>query len=287
MGTNVYNHSARNVRTMEFMEEDVDDSFVQQRIGRMDEKMDPVKALIREARDSDVHPQTLPIICAQDVTGSMDYIPKYMVGEGLPNLVSLLQGKGIKSPAIMFMGIGDSKGRGNGEWDRAPLQVGQFESGDEELDYWLTHTWLEKGGWGNGGESYGWAWWFAANRCVTDHWDKRHEKGFLFTNGDDKCLNIAADEFHRVLGITHEFASKEDLYKAASEKWNVYHLCLSRNASACGDWQKFMGENCIIVEDHKKIPEIIANVILSHKPSFVVKSIDAITGPNGESKITL
>ena len=52
--------------------------------------------------------------------------------------------------------------------DRAPLQVGQFESG-LEMDMWLTRIWLE----GRGGdlpESYTLAHWFGAHHTATDAW---------------------------------------------------------------------------------------------------------------------
>ena len=83
----------------------------------------------------------------------------------------------------MFGAIGDH------ECDSCPLQVGQFESGDVELDMWLTRTFLEKGGGGNNGESYGLAWFMANNFIRTDAKDKRQQKGFVLTIGDEPVLH--------------------------------------------------------------------------------------------------
>jgi hypothetical protein len=257
MGGTAYNFSARSARTEVYKRQSINDTFEQNKIGKMHESMDPKKALLREARDSEVHPMSFPIILGLDVTGSMGYIPHHIIQDGLPNLVSLIHEKGLKDPAILFMGIGDSRG------DKAPLQVGQFESGDSELDMWLTRTWLEGGGWGNNGESYAWAWWFAANRCKTDHYEKRGKRGFIFTIGDDNCHPINSSEFTEVLGIEHPSITAEELYQAARKEWHIYHFCLSQNAG-CDWWKKFCGEHAIAVSNYKDIPALIADIIIKH-----------------------
>ena len=89
---------------------------------------------------------------------------------------------GIPDPTLLFLAIGDH------ECDKSPLQVGQFESGDPELDLWLTRTWLEKGGGGNAGESYLLAHYFAAYHTDIDAYNKRGKRGFLFTVGDEPGL---------------------------------------------------------------------------------------------------
>lgn len=284
MGGTAYNFSSRSARTEVFKKQTIDQKFEQQSKGEMHESMDPRKALLRESRDSEVHPEAIPIILGLDVTGSMDVIPNHMIEDGLPNLVSLCQERGINDPAILFMGIGDSRG------DRAPLQVGQFESGDSELDMWLTRTWLEGGGWGNGGESYAWAWWFAANRCKTDHWDKRHKRGFLFTVGDDNCHAIGQNEFQEVLGISHQSMTATELYNEARKQWHVYHLCLNRNAG-CSWWKSFIGEHAIQVDDYRDIPRIIADIVKKELDSYATNPVVAATDVPGvggtEFKITL
>ena len=144
--------------------------FTQTTIGKMHDSMNPKGIAFRECRDSETHPNTLPIIISLDVTGSMREIPKQLMKSGLPKLVGNLIQKGIKDPSILFTAVGDHN------YDDAPLQVGQFESGDAEMDLWLSRTWLEGGGGSNFGESYLLSWYFAARYTKLDSFEKRNSK---------------------------------------------------------------------------------------------------------------
>ena len=141
--------------------------------------MNPVNVELRESRDSPEHPNSLPVIFALDVTGSMGRIPELLVKQELPNFMLGLQKAGIDDPQLMFMAIGDAN------CDRAPLQVGQFESTAEDINRWLTWTYLEGGGGGNMGESYEMAMYFAASHTVHDAQEQRGKKGYFFMTGDE------------------------------------------------------------------------------------------------------
>ena len=138
----------------------------------IDAEMDPTKALVRESRDSEEHPETVSIIVALDVTGSMGFVPEHIVKEALPDLIGSLMEAGIEDPQVLFLGIGDFN------YDAAPLQVGQFESSAELLDRWLTRVYLEGGGGGNNQEGYNLAHLFAARHTSIDCWEKRKQKVF-------------------------------------------------------------------------------------------------------------
>jgi len=69
--------------------------------------------------------------------------------------------------------------------DRAPLQVGQFESTAELMDQWLTWSFLEGGGGGSFEESYELALYFLAQHTEMDCWVKRRKKGYVFMTGDE------------------------------------------------------------------------------------------------------
>src|SRR5688572_4065958 len=56
-------------------------------------KMNPYQVQVREARDSDTHPESLPIAVLFDVTGSMNSVPR-ILQENLPKLMGLLLRKG-------------------------------------------------------------------------------------------------------------------------------------------------------------------------------------------------
>lgn len=259
MGGTSYNFSARTARakTMSYDTASADTMFKQIKEGKIHESMDPKKIRLRESRDSSVHPVTFPVIFAMDVTGSMGDVPVMLIRSGLPTMVSEIMKKGITSPALLFLAVGDSQAP-----DQAPLQVAQFESGDAELDMWLTRTWPEGGGGGNAGESYLWTWYFAANHCETDHWDKRHKKGVLITFGDEPCLpNISKTEMKEVMDLDIETnLSAKSLLEAAQQKWEVFHISLTQRRTPSTHWDEWLGQHHIKCDDYTKIPEIVANL---------------------------
>jgi hypothetical protein len=102
--------------------------------------MNPKGVLARESRDSATHPNSLAIALALDVTGSMGAIPVLMATKLLPQFMKILLDVRIPDPQVLFLAVGDA------HCDKAPLQVGQFESSAELMDQWLTWTYLEGGG---------------------------------------------------------------------------------------------------------------------------------------------
>lgn len=243
----------------------VDQIFTQQKERKVHKDMDPKNFKIREARDSEVHPNTIPIILALDVTGSMGHIPHDLIKDGLPTMMSNLIQRGAKDAAICFIAVGDH------ESDHYPLQAGQFESGDEELDMWLTRTFLEGKGGANAGESYMLAWYFAARRTSIDSMEKRGKKGFLFTIGDEPNLNVLpASAITSITGDPAQASMKsKDLLEEAKKLYHVYHIEVTRNdeegkSLARMQWRERLGQNCVFVDDYTKIPEVIAGIVIQH-----------------------
>lgn len=261
MGASSYSLKSRLHRstTMGFTTNSVNENFTQNKVRRIHESMDPKGAKIREARDSEAHPNSVPIILALDLTGSMGNIPQHLVQEGLPKMMDRMIQRGVTDPALLFIGVGDT------QTDQYPLQVGQFESGDLELDTWLTRTYLEGGGGGNEGESYLLAWYYAANHTVTDAWEKRNKKGFLFTCGDEPSLtSLPRNAIEHLMGSAQAGYSDKELLDLVKEKWNVYHLHImqgNRGQSSFGYWKQLLGDNCIQVNDYKDVSIIIADIV--------------------------
>ena len=230
------------------------------------ESMNPKGITFREARDSAVHPNSVPIILGLDVTGSMGHIPHELIKEGLPKLMGgIIQG-GVPDPALLFLGIGDH------ECDNYPLQVGQFESGDQELDMWLTRTYIESGGGGNAGESYLLAWYFAAFHTKTDAFEKRGQKGLLFTVGDEPNLpTLPASAIKEIMGQGQQTYTSLELLKEAQKRYEVYHISVLHSDQAVRAnvaWKELLGQNCLSIEDHKEIPNVIKKIICEkHKNS--------------------
>jgi hypothetical protein len=234
--------------------------------------MDPSKVTTRECRDSDIHPETLPIIIALDITGSMGIIPEKIIKGGLGIIIETLMERGVLHPSILFLAIGDHL------YDPSPLQIGQFESGDKELVKWLSNTWIVGRGGGNQKESYQLAWETAAYHTVTDAMEKRGRKGILITIGDEGILE--SDDASLRLFATRplgEVPSLPSLLKTVQEKWEVYHIHANDASFPVGSWPGdsifsqwtgLIGENVWVVEKNDNIPMTIVDIVLGSMKNY-------------------
>lgn len=261
MGGTSYSYSARTERSTKkgydtVTKATMDRVFVQAKKGEAHESMRSQGIVLREARDSDVHPNTFPVIFVLDVTGSMMDIPVMLIKEGLPKLVSSIIDQGVEDVTLLFMAVGDH------ETDDYPLQIGQFESGDEELDLWLTRTYPEKGGGANAGESYGLAYNFAAHNIVTDAWEKRGQKGVMIVCADEPALNYYPDAVMKEVTGNNQAKgfSIDEAINAAKEKWNIFHINPHNNYDEVY-WKNKLGQNYISVSDYNKVPEIVSDLV--------------------------
>lgn len=232
--------------------------------------MNPHGVKVRESRDSDEHPKSLAIVLALDVTGSMGSVPHYLVKKGLPDVMDKILKAGTKDPQVLFLGIGDH------ECDSSPLQVGQFESSDELLEKWLTDIYLEGGGGGNDGESYLLAWYFAAKHTDIDCFNKRKQKGFLFTIGDEPILNsIPKSAIKEIMGPgQYETFDAKVLLDEARKRYNVFHIHIKETSSGSRQyvidgWKQMMGDNLIIADRHEDVSNLIAETIKKYSEKTV------------------
>jgi hypothetical protein len=230
--------------------------------------MNPSGIVVRESRDSKEHPNVVSIILALDVTGSMGTIPHFLVKEGLPNIMASIINGGINDPQLLFLAIGDH------ECDNSPLQVAQFESSDELLDKWLTDVYLEGGGGGNSGESYLLAWYFAGFHTSIDCFEKRGQKGFLFTIGDEPTLkSVPKRALQNIMGDgQYDEFSADMLLEKAREKYHCFHLHIKQTGAGSRQetmdgWKQLMGEGLIIVDNKNDVSRIISETIIKTQPS--------------------
>lgn len=148
-----------------------------------------------------------------------------------------------------------------------PLQIGQFES-DNRVDDTLDNIYLEGYGGGNGGESQALVWYYMANHTVTDAWEKRNKKGYLFLIGDEVSLTPHPSQLVRLLGIEEPKGSLklEDLAQAVQEKWEVFILLIDNNSAR---WQHshefyarlFGDDHVVVVENQDTIAETIGMAV--------------------------
>ena len=244
--------------------QNVEDIYTSRTLHR---ELDPKGIRFRESCDSEDNPNSTPVIVGLDVTGSMGFILDNMAREGLKELATeIYDRKPISDPHLMFMGIGDVK------YDRAPLQVTQFEA-DIRVAEQLTNIYLEKGGGGNCSESYTLPWYFAAMHTRIDSYDKRGKKGFLFTIGDE-CIpeEITAQEIERVLGYRPQFdkISSKELFRLVSEKYEVFHIvieegsyCQREKNKVMRSWEEIIGQRAILLRNHRDLARVIVQILES------------------------
>lgn len=222
--------------------------------------LDP-KGIIREARDSDDHPNSNAIAVLFDVTGSMGNIP-VTLQKKLPSLLTMLVRKGyIEDPQILFGAVGDAT------CDRVPLQVGQYESGNEMEDS-LGNILIEQGGGGGRRESYELGMYFFANKIKMDCLDKRGDKGYLFTIGDEMPYKtVKKSEILEVLGDTVQADIPiEEVIEALQAKYHYFHIIPDR-ASHGGakdifdEWVRLLEQNVLHLDNPDGVCETIAMAI--------------------------
>lgn len=229
----------------------------------IDKDLNPFGVTVRESRDSDLNPKSTAVIVGLDVTGSMGMIADALARKGLGTMVEeILARKPVSDPHLMCMGIGDVL------YDRAPLQVTQFEA-DIRIARQLEKLWLEKGGGGNSCESYNLPWYFAAMHTAIDCFEKRGKKGYLFTVGDEEPpLDLPAAAVARFIGDrTRDFDSRE-LLTLVGRMYHVFHVIVEEGSHARHDprgvrnrWAELLGQRVIGLSDHTQLAEVIVSAI--------------------------
>lgn len=226
--------------------------------------LNPKGVKIRESRDSADNPNSTPLIVGIDVTGSMGILADNLAREGLGTLFTgVLDRKPITDPHLMFMAIGDAN------YDQAPLQVSQFEA-DARIIEQLTQIYIERGGGGNGFESYNLPWYFAAFHTQHDSMEKRGKRGYLFTVGDEEAPGaLTREQIRGVIGDDMERnLTTLDMLDLARRLYDVYHVVIEEGQHARAflprvkeTWRNLLGEHVIQLSDHKKLAETIVSAI--------------------------
>ncbi|NHZ91098.1 VWA domain-containing protein [Massilia sp. CCM 8733] len=243
--------------------------------------MNPNGLKIRESRDSVDHPNSLGIVFALDVTGSMGDIPQSLATRELPTFMALLGAVGVADPQLLFMAIGDATS------DRAPLQVGQFESTAELMDQWLTWSYLEGGGGGSGEESYELAFYMVAQHTDMDCWLKRRKKGYLFITGDE--LPYPAVSRHQIGSLVGDTLDEDvpiaEAIAAASETYHVFFLIpdLGRRGRCEKRWRELLGDHVICMEEPGDACAVAAAIVgLTER---AIPDMDALVSTLGANAI--
>lgn len=237
-----------------------------------DPKLNPIYIGTRECFDSDDHPHATPIVVGLDVTASMGYLAVQVATEALNDLIMRLYStNAVEDPALMCAAYGDYR-------DDAPLQVTQFES-DIRIAEQLLELHFENGG--NGQVVPTCLWEFLARHTNIDAVNKRGEKGFVFTIGDEAQIRDTdvPETILRVIGDKIPSATVESLLREVEEKFYVFHIMIG------GDCNKNLLSGRRIVIDKEEIhiiPDIILGAIQmqkGEKAETILKRCDEMIRP--------
>jgi len=234
--------------------------------------MNPKGLRLRESRDSEEHPNSLGIVFALDVTGSMGSIPKAMATKMLPKFMKILTDCHVKDPQLLFMAVGDATS------DEAPLQMGQFESTAQLMDQWLTWSYLEGHGGGNGHESYELALYTLAQHTEMDCWEKRKKKGYVFMTGDE--LPFPSLSKHVVEGIIGDRLDQDltvEEIVAELQKTFVPFFVIpdqKRRAKCEERWRELLGDHVLCMNNAQDICYVSAGAVCLYEG--LVPDIDAL-----------
>ncbi len=224
-------------------------------------RLDP-RNVIRECCDSADHPESVPVILALDVTGSMGPASAE-VAKKMNEVMTRLY-ETLPDVEFLVMGIGDLN------YDRAPVQISQFEA-DIRIAEQLDLVYMEHGGGGNAFESYTAAWYMGSRHTRLDCW-KRGKRGLLITMGDEP-LNpyLPRKELEAVTGdrLWGDVDTKA-LYREASEKYDLWHLHVCHRQPdrylerVKGSFGKILPEGRLIETDLDGIADTLVRIITEH-----------------------
>ena len=250
----------------------------------MEERFNPRFIQMREARDSEEHPDSTPIIIGLDTTGSMGYLSEEIAKNALnETMMKLYSTKPVSDPQLMFAAIGDVT-------DQAPLQVTQFES-DIRIAEQLLDLWLEGAG-GDAPEDFSLLWYFAAKHTVTDSFTKRKKKGFLFTIGDADCHErVQGADIQNIFDEPVRTYLSKELLSMAQESYEVFHIHITKGSKTMPAFlQSILPGHLIPVskEQINRLPEIMISImqcVNGENPEKVVAQWEELARPVVETAL--
>ncbi|MBZ4400837.1 VWA domain-containing protein [Myxococcus sp. XM-1-1-1] len=256
MGYGSYSHEAHRAMTEARSELPPQEVFKQR---ACHPRMDPFGVKFRESRDSAAHPNSLAVVMSLDVTGSMGNIPEILARKTFPSFMKDLMDAGIADPQVLFMAVGDA------DYDRAPLQVGQFESSEQQMDQWLTWMFLERGGGANPSESYELGMYFAAEHTAMDCFEKRGKKGYFFMTGDEPpSEEVAARHVTKLIGDSMK--DNQPIYQTVKRLERTFHPFFlipdQRRRGSCEEiWRIVLEDRVICMDDAADTCDVAAALV--------------------------
>lgn len=233
---------------------------------------------VLESRDSVEHPESTPIIVTFDITGS-NIRNAQVVQQKLPELMAKLATV-VGNPQLAIWANDDIKVQGRGA-----IQVSEFES-DNRIDESIRNIWLTGNGGGNGGESYDLLLYAAARKVVTDSFEKRNKKGYMFLYADEHFFpEVRRSEVQTVFGdgLERDIPIKE-MVEEVQQKWNVFLMSVSRAGSR--EYNQYVDlfgqENVFAVEGPNALVDMIVGIVQEYEETYKAVGDAAVLEAAGE-----
>lgn len=218
----------------------------------------------RVSRDVPERPRKTPIVIAFDVTGSMQVTPEEFQG-ALPQTMGLLQLKNYcTDPDILPMAFG------NCYVDKAPIQFGSFNGGNE-LDEEISAMILEgNGGDGDWRESPEMVLAFLAYRTMHDHMDKRGLTGYAFLSSDEGWRDLDHNQYNSFFEPEEPLTQDIPFAQVLADARKLYDVffILPAETSGAEDSRVLKAWHSVFDEKHflnlpesKNIAQLIASVV--------------------------
>ena len=263
MGGGCFNFTEYSTRSVENKTKSTEQIFSNKTANN---EFNPAHISLRESCDGVDNPASRAIIIALDTSGSMSFCATKLAKDGLGDLIkSLLDHKPVTDPQIMI-NFYDDLAYCSG---KIPLLAGQFESDLRILDSLERMSLTGRGG-GNARESENGPWLFAARKTKIDCYDKRKEKGYIFTVGDECTPDpITVDQARNYLDIDIQATmSNKDILEEVQEKYHVFHLiveeghyCRSFPDKVKDSWKELLGVNAMPLSDHQHLSAVVTSII--------------------------
>ena len=238
--------------------------------------------VIRECCDSEDHPETVPVILALDVTGSMGSASAE-VAKKMNEVMTRLYGE-IRDVEFLVMGIGDLS------YDRVPIQMSQFEA-DIRIAEQLDLVYMEHGGGGNAFESYTAAWYMGLHHTRLDCW-RREKKGLIVTMGDEP-LNpyLPREPLSAVTGdLVRADVETRHLYREVSRRYDVYHIHVSHRQPdryeerVMDSFGKQLPDGHLVLSDLDGISGALIRIVTHHAKRSNPSGLNEISWDTGDVK---
>lgn len=243
---------------------------------------------IIESRDSDDHPNSVPIVLGVDQTGSMGTVPM-VFQKKLAGVMDLLALRGyVEDPQIAIAAYGDCYA----DPIRTAVQFSNFES-DNRVDDALDKLLLWGGGGGNHGETVT-GLWYMMDKVVSDAWEKRGKKGYAFFVADEIALNLQPEHVKGFVGDGEPVSplKVKELAAKIQEKWNVYILVINNMTAKMqrseSFYKKLFGDDHVLVlEDPESVAETVVSIIGLMEGTADIDRIESDLKSTGSTEVAI